>query len=535
MVTSQWACGPDTGSSGGTTYSSGSNRGAAISAGLGAAGAILGALGSMAERDRENARRRRDAEEEEERADNARRQAEYARRQEACNEGDRYDRSARQNWSEREYTSASFDFDSAAYAYDRCNRGDVAQTARNNSAKALKAQRELEARQERDRQCDATFESARAHFERAQAAVKTHDYVGALAELRSARSDYGFCGSAKTLAGNAEQIAQVEGWIAREKAEAERVRRAEEQRRQEEARLASCERAKGDFIAGERNMYSLDAAGAITRYTRAINDFGLCGDTRNVGAARQNLELAQKLAAALKEEAGRVAAAQTNFGGANPYKGDNPFAVGEQDRVPDSERAKPRLPLGNLYGEATKLCEGKAEKDTDAWKQCIRYAQAAVISKFEPDVAGHCRAFGEAEDRVDCLTNRYANLVQGRVRIVKASTENYEYNDLVGRPKPPRGGSLREALRNRLNESSGTANGTAAGDKPDPDGKPTAVNSGSAVAPGPTDKNPTAAEARSKTRAEREQDILGGLPDYTERGSLSAPSSGISAPDKKSK
>lgn len=518
----------DSGASSGATYNGrGHNNGAAIGAGLNAAGALIGALGSMAERDRQDERRRQAAQDEANRIETERRQG-------LCNQGDSIDRSARSHWSGTFYSAAATDFRSAAVYYDACGRSDVGQNARNNATRADELARQQAAREaaaeraeQRRQECTAAYARGYEHHIKANASMLSKDFAAARMSYHSAQKAFSSCANAEALAVTARNLALVDQQENEQKAIEDRRRHAEDERRREEVRQGHCERATANFQLGTRNMNALDAVTAATNYSAAIEAFGLCGDSRNAEVARHNQALAHKLVAVLKEEAGRVAVAQARYGGTAPYTGSNPFVVAEHNRIPETERAVPRLPMSALYGEARKICEGQAEKDTAGWQTCMRQAQAAVIAKFEPDVAGHCRAFSDGNDHINCLNNRYANLIQGRIKIVKSDTEDYSYDDLTSsRSKKVSNERLRENLRRQLSKGQNHQNNTeSTTNKVDGTSNRPVGTGGSAIYPG--EKRHTG-ETSTDTRTDKEKEVLEGLPQYTRQGTLDGPGSSIS-------
>lgn len=563
------------------------NYGSAIGAGIGVAGALLNALGSLrSSGDGEDSSEQpvscRSAEEHDNRgrsrwsqkdwrnaawsfgfaragyqdcgrtgAANAAAQNEAealrnARREDRCKQGDEADASARSEWEDEAWAAAELKFLEAEMIFDECGRQNAARTAKENAARAGRlaeeqAARENAARKEADRQrraqeCKAAYDRGLASHSRGSAALGANDFSGARVAFRAAHTEFSVCNAVdavKTTSDNLSLVDQREA--AHRKAEEERRKEIERQHR-EANRIAACAWARNDFITGQNQARALDAEAAIKRFDTAAKSFSVCGDSENASRARYNLDLTRKLAAALKEEAGRVGAAQASYGAASPYGGDSPFANGNSGKVPEAERAKPRLDIGNLYGEAAKICAGRAEKGTPAWSECMHVAQAQVIRKYEPEVAGHCSGAGSGEAVIDCVNNRYLNLVRGNVRIARVQpAEENLYSDRKSSTEPakPKASELREALRRKLqqedaqNASAGSAanNGSAVapgGPPADELPKGTVVNSGSAVAPGVGPPRPP------MTRAERESEILEGLPQFSERGNLSAPSSDVS-------
>lgn len=532
LVDGQFGCAPD-GSGGGNSpsYSGGGNNyGAAISAGLGLAGALLGAVGSMSG----GSSRSREPDE-----------PPPPSNQWACEVGDLNRKTATGYWSDRMFEDAANSFDEAAGYYDRCNRSDVGDVARSNAATARRLQAEKEQRerdeeqrereeeaarqrQERDRQaaqqraeqrkreCQSAFDQGRASQDRGFAAWKAGDFASARAAFLSAQDSLQLCGANET----SRQNGAIPVKVAQNEAE---VRQAEERKKAEEARQAECRLARHGFVTGENALRALNPKLALRSFEVSAEAFAKCGEQPNVASARHNAGLARKMDAILTEEAGRLAAAEAKYGGATPYKqGGNPFAMNAADIVPETERATVRLDLGNLYGEAGKLCKGQAEQGSPGWKSCMRQATAAVIRKYEPEVAGYCSATGDAETRIDCVNNRYLNTVQGKVRVLKASvSEDTSYNDLGRAPRGPRAHSLRETLRKRLNESLAREDGNSVAPPPTAQPNiPKKANGGSAVSPGVVALKPAPARKSSQ------DEILDGLPQYTAAGALGS-NSGI--------
>ncbi len=193
--------------------------------------------------------------------------------------------------------------------------------------------------------------------------------------------------------------------------------------------------------------------GAIPSYERAITLFNRCGDSRNAGIARRNLDAARRQYAAIRDD-NRVAEAYAKFGRGSPYTaGFNPF-----DNAAPAEQPVAALALapGAVLDQAAQKCAYAAEGSTER-KRCMTAEEGRAIMAADPGIKAACGLESNVEARGACAVNAYIRNIQQAA--AKAGDENCYFRK-DGSPCYPGGGgasgnakpgeSLRERLRRQL-------------------------------------------------------------------------------------